>query len=65
MFEGKTCKIPNQTENGTCKIREECPAYNDLFANTTSSRISFIKRLNCKDILSETMICCPDVGIYK
>lgn len=65
MFVEISCKIPNQSEIGSCKRRDDCPEYNDLFRITTASRISFIKRLNCKDDTEDTTICCPDNGVYK
>ncbi|XP_052562070.1 CLIP domain-containing serine protease B8-like isoform X2 [Culex pipiens pallens] len=55
------CRIPNETDDGTCVDLKKCPAFQkinhvEMMANT--SRVSFIRELQCGDD-EQVMICCP------
>lgn len=55
------CNIPNQVAKGFCVESEKCPNFGKLLSspNSTISRLSFVKQLNCAEVSDKSLICCP------
>lgn len=55
------CRIPNETDDEICVEHKKCPAFQEMnhvemMANT--SRLSFVRELQCEDD-QRVLICCP------
>lgn len=59
---GKRCQI-NDGIHGQCVIKENCPAYMNLYTSMlTIENVNFLRELQCDNLLypDEIIVCCPE-----